>query len=480
MSNQASHMILHTAGGRVPFSVMRRVAELAMVYGNGNVRFGSRQELILCAIPGASRDRVRRDLGTLLVEHHPKRPNIVTTRPVSGRADRTPWLGDGTYDAVLGSFLSPPAMPVSLSDPRQSYLPLYTGQINFLATNEPGFWQVAFHAKGQLRPIVLSQAVHSEGVPAATFVIQQALLRDNALDLPELQRNLEECLGSLLREVASNPSAIHEDIRPITGFELDEKSDCYTLGIPVLGQALPGQFLVDLGLLARQESIGTAGITPWQSLIVHGIPLHARPEFERLLLRHRISINTGGWDSVCFNDWRSPHVARAGQDLITALNKKYPHPGELRIGLTEVGVIVPDTSIVVRADLLPARWPARPRPQFTVYAREKFERFNPMLIPTASGIGLERLADAVLDLVERYGAGYLTSAPTPAAVLSPRGGGLLVHQCMECQTEYSEQYGDPLGGIEAGTPFEELPSDWHCPTCGAAASNYITTRGHAA
>lgn len=44
------------------------------------------------------------------------------------------------------------------------------------------------------------------------------------------------------------------------------------------------------------------------------------------------------------------------------------------------------------------------------------------------------LADTVLGLVERYGTGYVTSAPAPAPVLSPRGG-LLIHQCMECQTE---------------------------------------------
>lgn len=26
---------------------------------------------------------------------------------------------------------------------------------------------------------------------------------------------------------------------------------------------------------------------------------------------------------------------------------------------------------------------------------------------------------------------------------------------------------DPDGGIEAGTPFEDVPDDWVCPVCGA-------------
>jgi rubredoxin len=32
---------------------------------------------------------------------------------------------------------------------------------------------------------------------------------------------------------------------------------------------------------------------------------------------------------------------------------------------------------------------------------------------------------------------------------------------------YDPELGDPDGGIEQGTPFEEIPDDWVCPVCGA-------------
>ena len=38
---------------------------------------------------------------------------------------------------------------------------------------------------------------------------------------------------------------------------------------------------------------------------------------------------------------------------------------------------------------------------------------------------------------------------------------------------YDPQVGDPTQGIPAGTPFEDLPSDWYCPDCGAAKVEYI-------
>ncbi|HHU81325.1 MAG TPA: rubredoxin [Acholeplasmataceae bacterium] len=32
--------------------------------------------------------------------------------------------------------------------------------------------------------------------------------------------------------------------------------------------------------------------------------------------------------------------------------------------------------------------------------------------------------------------------------------------------------GDSAGGIEPGTPFEELPDDWACPDCGVGKEEF--------
>ncbi|KKL11308.1 hypothetical protein LCGC14_2547090, partial [marine sediment metagenome] len=32
--------------------------------------------------------------------------------------------------------------------------------------------------------------------------------------------------------------------------------------------------------------------------------------------------------------------------------------------------------------------------------------------------------------------------------------------------------GDPDSGIAPGTPYQEIPSDWHCPVCGAEKSQF--------
>lgn len=55
----------------------------------------------------------------------------------------------------------------------------------------------------------------------------------------------------------------------------------------------------------------------------------------------------------------------------------------------------------------------------------------------------------------------------------PRGGArdkeerMDKYECTVCGYIYDPDKGDPDGGIEPGTPFEDLPDDWVCPQCGA-------------
>ena len=42
--------------------------------------------------------------------------------------------------------------------------------------------------------------------------------------------------------------------------------------------------------------------------------------------------------------------------------------------------------------------------------------------------------------------------------------------CTVCGWAYDPAKGDPEGGIQPGTRFEDIPDDWICPDCGAAKS----------
>ena len=44
--------------------------------------------------------------------------------------------------------------------------------------------------------------------------------------------------------------------------------------------------------------------------------------------------------------------------------------------------------------------------------------------------------------------------------------------CVICGFIYDEAEGWPEDGIEAGTPWDEVPENWFCPDCGAAKEDF--------
>ena len=51
-----------------------------------------------------------------------------------------------------------------------------------------------------------------------------------------------------------------------------------------------------------------------------------------------------------------------------------------------------------------------------------------------------------------------------------------IHKCSNCDWEYDPAKGDSflIGGmIKPGTPYEELPSNWRCPTCRASKDSFV-------
>jgi rubredoxin len=39
------------------------------------------------------------------------------------------------------------------------------------------------------------------------------------------------------------------------------------------------------------------------------------------------------------------------------------------------------------------------------------------------------------------------------------------YKCV-CGYVYDPEKGDPMNGVDPGTPWEKVPDDWACPLCG--------------
>jgi len=46
------------------------------------------------------------------------------------------------------------------------------------------------------------------------------------------------------------------------------------------------------------------------------------------------------------------------------------------------------------------------------------------------------------------------------------------YKCTICGYVYDPEQGDPVGGVEPNTPFEEVHDQWLCPICGAGKNEF--------
>ena len=60
----------------------------------------------------------------------------------------------------------------------------------------------------------------------------------------------------------------------------------------------------------------------------------------------------------------------------------------------------------------------------------------------------------------------------PMHIKKEGGAGMDKFVCLVCGYEYDPATGDPEGGIEPGTNFEDLPDDWVCPVCGVGKDQF--------
>jgi len=110
--------------------------ELCTVTGAGF--FGSRQDIIFPDVKAETPSTVLSAEQHFVTEKEYK--NIVSSYVSTDIFRGMSWLKGSTYLYILESFNHDPKLEVNITDPRQQLVPLFTGQLNFIASEEEDYW----------------------------------------------------------------------------------------------------------------------------------------------------------------------------------------------------------------------------------------------------------------------------------------------------------------------------------------------------
>jgi rubredoxin len=456
------------------------------------VRFGLRQQLLLDVEIEELKNIAAEldDLGTSYEINKEEFPNIVSSYPAEEVFINNTWLSEGVYKDIFDLIDYQPRLKINISNSNQSFTPLLTGNINWVASpTVQHFWHLFIRFPKTNIIYEWKDIFYTNDVAAFSKQIEEVILQNrdkfydnNAADGDELYKMSK---GERLNtKAADGPLALPPFKLPY--YEgLNRYNDKYWLGIYRRDELFSIRFLKAVCQLCQQTKIGQLCSTPWKTIIIKGIEEKNRKDWNYLLDKYQINVRHAANELNFQVDDNSIDALKLKHHLVKYLNDDDTRTFGVCIGVKTKMKSEVFSSILVRRkpliklgkgglfyvyDILCAK-DFNPNER-TGYA---FSTNNPRFLLA------EQLRRAVLSFYKYYGE-------EKEVVLSVNGkkDGLLaekkvefVYQCKSCLTVYDEKIGDPENGIDPETPFGELPGDFHCSVCDSDKDSFVAVKREA-
>lgn len=453
-----------THGGSIAPNDLRQIAGWAQDYGLTTLEVSNRQSILLHPpAPTLREDLARRihALGLSTDFADARVQNIVSSLPATDVFADTPWLTAGVYLDVLAQFETAPRLKVNLVDPAQSLVSPTTGNINFVASSEPGYWYVLLRPSGSVRRYQWPILLESESIGAFVQVAEHHYFANeadtgNRATFDTFYRTVMADFRGNTRRITHDWKLIHAGTPVYEGFH-QTRSGNYWLGLFRKTYAFPLDFILALCDTCRDTRLGKLYLTPYKTLLVKDIRDADRPAWDRLLGRFGIRTNVPAWHL----NWQLPnadaHAITLKNNLLRQLDDTDVRTDELSFAV-KVPFSEAAASVVIQQNGGPE--------SFDVYQRTGHSATNAQYVLFAKSQRVDQVAQAIQQLALAYYEKLTVDAPDapiPEPVVpAPLR---LVHECLHCRSRYEARYGEPHRGIAAGTPFDALPDDYRCGLC---------------
>lgn len=261
------------------------------------VSFGLRQQLLIDAAT-ANAELFTQELQKLNVFYEAdtdQHPNIVSSYPAEEVFINNTWLSEGVYKDILDLMDHHSSLKINISDSNQSFTPLLTGNINWVASaSAQHFWHLFIRFPRTNVVYEWTQLVYTNDIARLSKKIESIIclhpekfLANNEASGKELFSLLD--LESYNIKPAEKPAVLPSFNLPY--YEgLNRYNNKYWLGVYRRDELFSIDFLKELCLLCLDTRIGQLCSTPWKTIIVKGIEEKDRSRWNHLLEKHQINI----------------------------------------------------------------------------------------------------------------------------------------------------------------------------------------------
>jgi len=459
-------------GGVISPGELKEIVSMSLTQGQKVLSFGSRQDIIFPE-GFTTIDKEKKGKHHFVFPNEQSGNNIVSSYVSTDIFRNTPWLTGNKFLYVLEQFKENPKLKINITDPKQQLVPLFTGQINFIASEHEDYWFLYIRLPHWKKMDCYPVLVYSWNIAAVYYAIED-ILQEEPDSAEMIFQLINETLDTNNRTI---DKSLHIPFFPFPYYEGMNKMgiDQYWLGLYWRNNLYDLHFLNEMCDLCFDCKIGKICITPWKSFIVKGIPKERKLDWEKFLGKKGINVR----HSLLELNWHLP-VAEAWAlslktFLVRTLDQFDISTYGLTFGLSDynrdghyfTSIVIEKNdppkdleTIKIRAtyNVLFAKNFDPNTKEYIVHAQDVDKLELPTILIELSKLYFEQLGDSVLEI--------------NTSLIKKEEKTVDLYQCQSCLTIYNAAYGDRLQGIEKDTSFEQLPETYCCSLCEAPKKDF--------
>ena len=451
-----------------------------------HIRFGLRQQLLF-DVTTEELKNITNELNLLAFSfeiNNDDHPNIISSYPAAEIFITHTWLSEGVYKDIFDLMDYQPRLKINVSDSNQSFTPMLTGNINWVASpTAQHFWHLFIRFPRTNTIYEWKDIVYTNDVARMSGEIESVIWenKEKFMDNPDAS-------GDELYTMVSSGNYITKPAEmklKLPAFNLpyyeglNRYHDKSWLGIYRRDELFSLDFLKDMCSLCLQTKVGQLCSTPWKSIIIKGIEEKDRPKWNYLLAKYQINVRHAANEL----NFQVEDNCKEGLELKNFLVKHLSNEDIRTFGIC-LGIKTREKSEVFSSVLI------RKKPLFKIgklgffyfydilCARDfnpnertgsVFSRYNTkFLLP-------EQMRRVILSFYAHQSKAFVhpENNSDKKEIAAKAEKKEYVYQCKYCLSVYDETTGEPDNGIAAGMSFNELQETYSCPLCETPAADFV-------
>lgn len=318
---------INFSGGIIPPEELYNILVAASKFRILYVRFGLRQQLFIDVEIEDLKDFTAEltMLGItfeLNTDHH---PNIVSSYPAEDIFILRTWLTGSIYKKIFAEIDYQPQLKINISDCNQSFTPLLTGNINWVAsTAEENYWHLFIRFPKTNIVYEWKDLIHSSSIASMSKKIEKIILEQRNRFYDNSEAKGEELFalvseGNFVTKPSLEPVQLPQFKLPYYEGMNRYANKCW-LGIYRRDELFSIKFLKEVCLLCIQTKIAEICSTPWKTIIIKGIEEVNRNDWYNLLDRFQINVRHAQNELNFQVDDNSIEALKLKQHIIKHLN----------------------------------------------------------------------------------------------------------------------------------------------------------------